>query len=366
MNNIYIGQNIKKFRTKNNVTQEKLADYLSVSYQAVSKWERNEAYPDITTLPALARFFNTTTDELLGVDHDMYEVEIKDFLEENNRLHSEGEERKFRELSHSMYQKYPNDFRVIKCYMWDIFYDPDYDYDNHHNLPDWRTIHAEELIPLCEKILADCVDDQIRFSAIDLLIMIYTGLKEYDKALEYANRYPNPMQYEKFGYIFDEKDPEMGQYYYQFNFISTVSSMFAPLGFARYRLNNPKKIIKLYKTAIDFYIGIFEEGNLGNHNWSVARFHDFIAEQHISLGEYDDAITNINIAADYYIAHDATPDGYKYKSLMTDRLTYNKLDVWKCKGSWCDWQIGHYTSEKMFDPLRGDKRFEAVLEKLKG
>ena len=293
--NIYIGQNIKKFRAKNNVTQEKLAEYLSVSYQAVSKWERGEAYPDITTLPALARFFNTTTDELLGIDNDKYETEINEFLEENNRLHSEGEERKFRELSLSMYQKYPNDFRVIKCYMWDIFYDPDYDYDNHHNLPDWRTIHSDELIPLCEKILADCVDDQIRFSAIDLLIMIYTGLKDYDRALEYANRYPNPMQHEKRGAILGEKDPEMGRYYQQFNLVAALNGMFSQFLFARYMINDPKTSIELYKAVINLYNVIFGEDNIGRYNWDVARFHDFIAEQHIILGEYDEAVNNADL-----------------------------------------------------------------------
>ena len=34
-----IGEKIKDLRKKNDLTQEKLADYLNVSYQAISKWE---------------------------------------------------------------------------------------------------------------------------------------------------------------------------------------------------------------------------------------------------------------------------------------------------------------------------------------
>jgi DNA-binding transcriptional regulator YiaG len=34
-----IGEKIKQLRRTQNVTQEKLADYLNISYQAVSKWE---------------------------------------------------------------------------------------------------------------------------------------------------------------------------------------------------------------------------------------------------------------------------------------------------------------------------------------
>ena len=38
--NIYFSENIKKLRKESKLTQEKLAEYLSVSFQAVSKWER--------------------------------------------------------------------------------------------------------------------------------------------------------------------------------------------------------------------------------------------------------------------------------------------------------------------------------------
>ena len=42
-----IGERIKALRKKNGLTQEKLAENLGVSYQAVSKWECNVSIPDI-------------------------------------------------------------------------------------------------------------------------------------------------------------------------------------------------------------------------------------------------------------------------------------------------------------------------------
>lgn len=55
-----------KKRKQLGYTQQKIADYLNVSFQAVSKWENGTAYPDISLLPQLAHILGTTTDTLLG------------------------------------------------------------------------------------------------------------------------------------------------------------------------------------------------------------------------------------------------------------------------------------------------------------
>ena len=65
-NMLKIGEKIKELRKAQNVTQEKLADYLNISYQAVSKWEQQISCPDIMLLPELAKIFGVTIDELFG------------------------------------------------------------------------------------------------------------------------------------------------------------------------------------------------------------------------------------------------------------------------------------------------------------
>lgn len=45
------GNIIKKLRSDRNMTQEQLAEVLSISAQAVSRWETNIALPDISLLP---------------------------------------------------------------------------------------------------------------------------------------------------------------------------------------------------------------------------------------------------------------------------------------------------------------------------
>lgn len=61
-----IGEIINKKRTELGLTQSQLASALNVSFQSVSKWENNAAYPDIEKLPELAAILKTSVDVLLG------------------------------------------------------------------------------------------------------------------------------------------------------------------------------------------------------------------------------------------------------------------------------------------------------------
>lgn len=64
-----LGEKIKELRKSKGITQEQLADMLVVSSQAVSKWETGVANPDLALIPDLAKMFEVSTDELLGVDN---------------------------------------------------------------------------------------------------------------------------------------------------------------------------------------------------------------------------------------------------------------------------------------------------------
>lgn len=65
-----LGSAVKRLRIDHSVTQEELAEYLGISFQAVSKWETGTTLPDITLLPKLAAFFGVRIDELFSVNHE--------------------------------------------------------------------------------------------------------------------------------------------------------------------------------------------------------------------------------------------------------------------------------------------------------
>ena len=63
-----LGENLKKIRKDNNLSQEQLAEALGVSRQSVSKWESNQAYPEMDKVLQIANMFNLNIDDLLNQD----------------------------------------------------------------------------------------------------------------------------------------------------------------------------------------------------------------------------------------------------------------------------------------------------------
>ncbi|MBQ8606368.1 MAG: XRE family transcriptional regulator [Clostridia bacterium] len=61
-----LAENIKKYRTDRALTQTELAQKIHVSCQAISKWERGLAMPELDKLCFLADEFQITLDELIG------------------------------------------------------------------------------------------------------------------------------------------------------------------------------------------------------------------------------------------------------------------------------------------------------------
>ena len=62
-----IGEKIAQLRRDAGMTQEALASRLVISPQAISKWERGVANPDLELIPEIAKLFGISTDELLGL-----------------------------------------------------------------------------------------------------------------------------------------------------------------------------------------------------------------------------------------------------------------------------------------------------------
>ena len=178
-----IGANIKRLRTAKNITQEQLSVAMNVTCAAVSKWERGETYPDITLLQPLAYFFGVTLDDLMGYSQEKIQAEIDEVvaLYIKNRHKEIG-----REIIVKAYHDYPNDYRIMHYYMWNI------GGDWADNDPKVLIAHKDEFLSICEKILNGCTEENIRLDAWNMRAKILHAEGKTEEALEiYKTKFMN-------------------------------------------------------------------------------------------------------------------------------------------------------------------------------
>ena len=82
-----IAKNIIDLRRAADITQAQLAEKLNYSDKAVSKWERGEAIPSVTTLKEIADLFGVTVDYLISAEHETENQIKREFSERQRRNH---------------------------------------------------------------------------------------------------------------------------------------------------------------------------------------------------------------------------------------------------------------------------------------
>ena len=158
--NVYLSENIKQLRKERELTQEALADFLGVSFQAVSKWERGESYPDIELLPVIASFFEITIDELLGADKSIKEKRIKAYIELYDNMSLKDTSAVFNEYKNAI-NEFPNEYELLIRYMELLQIERnhlDAEYD------------SKEIGLIYDRIQKRCTDDEIRIRSKRLMI----------------------------------------------------------------------------------------------------------------------------------------------------------------------------------------------------
>ncbi|MGL5694202.1 MAG: helix-turn-helix domain-containing protein [Peptostreptococcaceae bacterium] len=118
---LYIGEVIYKLRKEKGVTQENLAKAVGVSVAAVSKWESKNSYPDITILPSIARFFNTSIDNLLNYQIEISNEQVMEIAKECAILFEKDTVENAINKCEAYLREYPNNlflkFRMGSLYM---------------------------------------------------------------------------------------------------------------------------------------------------------------------------------------------------------------------------------------------------------
>lgn len=170
-----IGSKIRELRRERNLTQEEVATHLGISFQAISKWERSDGYPDITMLPALARYFGVTVDALLGVSDADVQARYEEINRtwELNRAAARHEENVA--LMQAALKDYPNDALLLVQLSASL-----------ERLERWQ-----ESAMVQEQILRYSGDSEIRSATQFNICFTYQRQGEHEKALNQARKLSN-------------------------------------------------------------------------------------------------------------------------------------------------------------------------------
>lgn len=180
---LYIGQNLKNLRKAKNLTQEEVAKHLGISFQSVSKWERNDGYPDITMLPALAHYYGVTIDELIGMnalDSEQALEAINKQWEENrsNDNHSANVQ-----LMRDALKSYPNNALLLVQLSESL--------EHLDGTESEKREYLRQSIEVQEQIISYCDDSEVRGAVLFNIADAYYRYGDYGKALAYAEKLPN-------------------------------------------------------------------------------------------------------------------------------------------------------------------------------
>ena len=184
--NIKISENIKRLRKSKKITQEGLAEIFNVTPAAVSKWENNETYPDITLLFPLSHFFGVSIDELMGYDYMLIEEEIKKVKEEiHNAWFVNSDWNKAKELTIAARSAYPNDYEIMVNY---LIFTTGGVADNDSSV---LLQNEKEIIKVCDLILEGCNLENYRLEAINYKAKVLYAKGDKQEALNLLNNFPS-------------------------------------------------------------------------------------------------------------------------------------------------------------------------------
>ncbi|MDR0906811.1 MAG: helix-turn-helix domain-containing protein [Oscillospiraceae bacterium] len=328
-----IGNNLRHYRRERDLTQEELANVLGVSFQAVSKWERGEGYPDITLLPAIAAFFKTTVDELLGMSEAKMQEELQEIHAEYSRRRNNSTTIEDFDRASEVYReavkKYPNNWHLLlqlgcslEGYRADEFTTP---------------ALLDEAAAIYERIAAYCPDAEMQINARANLATVLARAGRREQAVEEVQKLPLEFINREFMMSTvtrgEEQIEAIQSYIYQLQakifqltrFAAPTDTYVFDTDGDYFGYTNAERI-RILQIGIDALELTRDEGDVPLYPFRVGYYYRSMAQLALMDGEDDKAIDYLERAADYAFECDKIyADGYKYSYAVQNGIKYTSI-----------------------------------------
>lgn len=170
---VKIGEKIKSLRKSKNISQEVLAQYLGVTFQAVSKWENGSTMPDVEAIPAIASFFGVSTDELF--DFNLFEMENKvTEIWQAAAKCRDSDHGKAEKMLRDGLKKFPGNDILLNNLLYTM------------RAPE----RSDEVINICKSLIESTKEDDVKYDALRILAETYAEKGEYALAKDTLEKIP--------------------------------------------------------------------------------------------------------------------------------------------------------------------------------
>ena len=361
MTEIKIGKKIRLLRKNNDVTQDKLAAYLGVTPQAVSRWESEICYPDIETLPQIADFFGVDMDELLCYDSVQKESRIRDYLAQSAILLENDKLGECLSLLREAYAEIPSSFEIqleLASVLSEI-----------SAMGKPRRADLMEAVSLCNHILEYCTDDELRDETKKTLCDIYSHqLGNTEMAISIAEKL-HSMSYSKEIVKATVLTGDIAFNQAQSNIMSFADNMWwhmyniacvPDISGDKYSID--QKIEIMHKA-----IGVLEvvfDGDYLYYNDRLANSYRQLAMLYLAKGERENALNCVEKMAEYAIAFDSLPESKTYSSVLLNSVEFVNTKSDSEVPSLCAKLLKGRFATRIWASIKNDEKFVAAVNKM--
>jgi len=356
-----IGKNLRELRRARELTQEELAGILGVTYQAVSKWERGEGYPDITMLPTIANYFGVSLDDLVGMEHLRSDALREDYLRRYTKCSSEGDMEACVTLLREALECFPDDDEFLGALASHL--------DNFGETEEDEQRNLEESIAISERLIATSKNpDTVQIVSANICAALRRAGRR-EEAVKRAKRLPD---------LFSCMEMNLPALLEGEERAAECGNTMAILGWAVWNTVRSmcwcdqyswREKIALLQKAVAFYDLIYDQGDFGCAHYNAATAYWFMAELCMDNGAPEQALPFLQKMAYHAGELARLPGDFRHVSPAVRGLASGLLGVYTgsehlARGGYAARIHEDLCAEERYDPLREHPEFQAVLASL--
>ena len=362
-----IGATIKQLRQEQDITQEQLADALGITSRAVSQWETDRTAPDISQLPALANFFDVTTDHLLGVDIARKEEDVDKILKKVVDFQEQGDHESSVDFLREQLKKYPNEpdlLTNLASALQTIYF-----HQGKADTEELKKEKSDEIIALCERALKHYKPtDDNNFTKQVLIGQYVYYLHDKEKGEKLVMSLPN-VYCTKERFLADLYDGKEALARRQSALLWSMTQMMHRLFWEisrddSYTYEQKIEILKADDALTELITG--GKPNFFHCKLSVNAATE--AELYLKIGDKEKALEMLWSSYDHAESYISRPIGEKYAPCWLSEMDDDQRKVLKMDPKTnfdTIYDIITKPDNKFCEVFKGNERFEQLVEKLK-